>query len=419
MNKLYRRALAATGLINLLCGFAAAGAMETDPQTGHVVKHLSRDLCNEGRVFYFHQDPFSDNRTMFFKGHTNKKDGAGWRLYTVNLETGQGGQFWNTDTHSYETIGKKRQELFYFTPASDGIHGEIRAIQLRTKTERVVTAGLPFENLRGVNLTLNADETLLATAYAEHLGDYFDKYTRNERWAAFAKLGLTNHILTIRVDTGVVRDIYQTNAWLGHVQFSPTDPNLLEFCREISFIDDPVKDRMWLLRADGTGLGRPFPQRPDIDMVTHEFWSPSGKQLLFDTHPLHLSGKYYFGSVDVARWQAAKAEPARSAGAGIPVKPWERLWSIPTWSFHFNAAHSGELFCGDGSARDGVKGCWVWVYRPQADGTLMAEKIFNMEKHDYKRCEPNAHFDPSDKWVIFTYNGGGKDEVMAVSVDKP
>ena len=419
MKKLHLRALALVGLISFQCCLTAVGSMETDPQTGHAVKHLSKDLCTEGRVFYFHQDPFPDSRTMFFKGHDSGKADAGWRLYLVDLETGKGGQFWKSDTHSYEIIGKKRQELFYFTPSSDGVHGEIHAIQLRSKTERVVTAGLPFENLRGVNLTLNADETLLATAYAERLGEYFDKYTRNERWAAFAKLGLTNHILTIQVDTGAVRDIYHTNAWLGHIQFSPTDPNLLEFCRETSFIDDPVKDRMWLLRADGTGLGRPFPQRPGIDMVTHEFWSPSGKQLLFSLHPIPISGKSYFGSVDVARWQAAEAEPTRAAGAGIPVKPWEHLWTLPAWSIHFNASHSGELFCGDGSARDGATGHWVWLYRPQADGTLAAEKLFDMGKQDYQHCEPNVHFDPSDKWVIFTYNGGGKEEVLAVSVDKP
>ena len=419
MKIFHLRDLAFTGLINLLCGFAAAGAVETDPQTGHVVKHLSRELCSAGQVFYFHQDPFLDARTMFFKGSDSKQTGAGWRLYTVDLETGKGGQFWKTDTCYYELIGKKRQELFYFKPAVDGVHGEIHAIQLRTKTERVVTASLPFENLRGVNLTLNADETLLATAYAEHIGDYFDKYTRNERWAAFAKLGLINHILTINVDTGAVRDIYHTNAWLGHIQFSPTDPNLMEFCREISFIDDPVKDRMWLLRADGTGLGRPFPQRPDIDKVTHEYWSPSGKHLYFDIPPIRKPRKCYFGSVDVAQWQAVKAEPTRAAGEGIPVKPWEHLWSIPAWSFHFNASPSDKLFCGDGSPSDGAAGSWIWLYRPQADGTLVAEKIFNMAKHDYMRIEPNVHFDPSEKWVIFTYNGGGKNEVLAVSVDKP
>jgi oligogalacturonide lyase len=39
-------------------------------------------------------------------------------------------------------------------------------------------------------------------------------------------------------------------------------------------------------------------------------------------------------------------------------------------------------------------------------------------KHHYYKFEPNVHFSPDGKWVIFRANFEGKEEVYAVEVKK-
>ena len=370
-----------------------------DPATGHRVVNLSYGLRN-GSGFYFHQQPFIDASNMLFKANA----GRGQFLFQTTVPDGVPRQLSDRDTAYYEVIGQRRQEVFYFTKLGTN-RGGIYALNLHSRQHRLITDRLPFDDLYGVNLTLNADETLLATAYADGLGQHFNHYTRAQRWDAFARLALTNHILTIGVDDGVIRDIHTTNAWLGHVQFSPRDPHLIEFCRETSALTDPVKDRMWFIRADGTGLKRLFPQTPGRETVTHEFWDPQQPVVWFEltlrtNAPNH---RFFIAGVDVNTGDT-------------------RRYLIPdeTESIHYNINRDGSLFCGDGGFHSMVekeKGRpqWIWLFRREGD-QLKPERLFNMQKQDY-RLEPNVHFDPTGQWVIFTYNGDGNRQVLAVSVD--
>ena len=55
-----------------------------------------------------------------------------------------------------------------------------------------------------------------------------------------AKLKKT--IFTLDTKTGIVDTIYSENAWLNHLQFSPTDPTLLMFCHEGPWHEVPYMD---------------------------------------------------------------------------------------------------------------------------------------------------------------------------------
>ncbi len=213
---------------------------------------------------------------------------------------------------------------------------------------------------------------------------------------------MTNHLLTVSIDGGQIHDIYRTNAWLGHVQFASRDPHLIEFCREISAQADPVKDRMWVIRSDGSGLKRIFPQVPRQDIVTHEFWDPKKPRVWFDLRtPAPPDRRLYIASVDVRSGKNQRFQ--------IPEE---------SHSIHYNINADGSLFCGDGGYRFPDKKQWqsIWVFHRKGD-RLEPERIFDMQAHDYVRTEPNVHFDPSGQWVIFTYNGeGGRNQVYAVEV---
>ena len=62
-------------------------------------------------------------------------------------------------------------------------------------------------------------------------------------------------------------------------------------------------------------------------------------------------------------------------------------------------------------------GKWIYLFTPQKDGTLKAEKLVNMAKHDYS-LEPNVQFTPDGKWIVFRANFDGPAQVYAVEVAK-
>ncbi len=370
-----------------------------DPATGHRVVNLSHGLRN-GLGFYFHQQPFIDASNMLFKASA----GRGQFLFQTTVPDGAPIQLSDRDTAYYEVVGQRRQEVFYFS-RPDTNRGAIYAMNLHSRKHRLITDRLPFDNLYGVNLSINANETLLATAYADDLGKHFNQYTREQRWDAFARLALTNHILTIGIDNGVIRDIHTTNAWLGHVQFSPHDPNLIEFCRESSAATDPVKDRMWFIRADGTGLKRLYPQTLGREIVTHEFWDTQQPVVWFELtlRTNAFNQRFFIAGVDVKTGSVKR-------------------FLIPdeAQSIHYNISRDGSMFCGDGGfhsmvEKDKGRPQWIWLFRRDGD-RLKPERLFNMQKQDY-RLEPNVHFDPTGKWVIFTYNGDGNRQVLAVEIN--
>jgi oligogalacturonide lyase len=47
--------------------------------------------------------------------------------------------------------------------------------------------------------------------------------------------------------------------------------------------------------------------------------------------------------------------------------------------------------------------------------SLKTEKLVNMKNHNYN-LEPNVHFSPDNKWVIFRANFEGFDNVYAVEL---
>ena len=67
----------------------------------------------------------------------------------------------------------------------------------------------------------------------------------------------------------------------------------------------------------------------------------------------------------------------------------------------------------DLKAQDGM---WIYLFRPEGD-RLTSERLVNMKHHDYT-LEPNVHFSPDGKWVIFRANFEGESQVYAVEVER-
>ncbi|MBO9623581.1 MAG: PD40 domain-containing protein [Sphingomonas sp.] len=232
-----------------------------------------------------------------------------------------------------------------------------------------------------------------------------------QRWAARYPM----EIFTIDTRTGERRVIHKTNEWIGHTQFSPTDPMQIIFSHEGPW--DRV-DRMWAIRADGTGLRKLHQRTMNFEIFGHEWFSPDGRQVHYDLQTPR-GQVFWVASVDLETGRRVYRRVERDQ-----------------WSVHFNVSPDGTLFAGDGGDADMVAhapdGKWLVLLRPEtvpdADPAnyrdelittqlMVPERLVDLSAHDY-RLEPNLSFSPDGKWIFFVSNMHGKNHVYAVEVAK-
>lgn len=363
-----------------------------DEKTGHRVIRLSRREGNN-LSWYFHNYPFvldaGEGDKMVFRGQTAQ----GWQLFTVNLKTlalQQVTEFSGDDIKLSEVLGRKRREAFY--RQGDVVH----AVNVDDGTLRQV--GVLPEGFAGGLATINADESLIAGSYGEGKAPFMEK-PRSYWFTAIYEAHLLHHLFTIDVESGEVTDFYQENNWLNHLQFSPTDPKMLSYCHEGPW---HRLQRMWLMNIDDQIPHKIHPRTMDMEIAGHEFWNPDGKRIWFDLQ--RPKGENFFlASYDLES-----------------QKETQYSLSAVEWSVHFTISPDGKLFAGDGGGPNSVarpnNGQWIYLFRPEGD-RLQAERLCCLADHDYK-LEPNVHFSPDMKWVIFRSNIHGDAHVYAVEIEK-
>ncbi len=388
-----------------------------DPDTGHRIIRLSSE--NGSSSLYFHQNTYTkegdklifdtpsgigavDLRTLGSKPPKVEIIVPGGRALAVARQTRE--VYFvrnftlyaaNVDTHATREIVPGRpiavncDETFVVrTLSATDPSGKVTSPPPRTippQRERM------FSEKLKANIPLTQEEELAAKKE-----DRLSRRLANPRCQAFE---FTNVKTRQSVTNG-----YQY-AWLNHLQFSPTDPNLLLYCHEGTWHE---VERIWTIRTDGSEQQLRHKRQMDMEIAGHEFWSHDGKTIWFDLQTPR-SQQFWIAGVNI---ETGKETRYRL----------ERDW----WSIHYNVSWDGKLFAGDGGdsgrvafAKDGM---WLNLFRPNADGTLTRERLVNMRKHNYvtadEGVEPNVSITPDDKWVVFKSNMFGPLHVFAVEIER-
>ena len=393
-----------------------------DPDTGHRVIRLSDEPGSAS--LYFHQNPYTPDGKKLLITVPNG-------LATIDLQTRAIDRIVEGRVNVI-IAGRKTGSIYYVNA------GTVYATDPTTHQTREI-AKVPVAPAGGsisVN-TVNADESLLAGTITEGrvpndqpqqpanrnapnsrgqagADNYPGKESMMERRLA---AHLPMQLFTMNTKTGEVKVILRSTDWLNHLQFSPTDPNVLLFCHEGPW---HKVDRTWIIRADGTGLTKLHSRMMNMEIEGHEFWGADGKHIWYD---LQTPKSQVF-------WLAS-----------YELETGQRMWynlPIEEWSVHFNVSPDGKLFAGDGGGPDSVaaghNGQWIYLFRPHErkdwnspdlpdaakmikTGYFEAEKLVNLAKHDY-RLEPNVTFTPDMKWIVFRSNMFGPTHVFAVEIQK-
>lgn len=230
-----------------------------------------------------------------------------------------------------------------------------------------------------------------------------------ERWAARYPM----EIFTLDLRSGERHVIHKTDEWIGHTQFSPTDPQRIIFCHEGPW---HRVDRMWTMRTDGSDLRKLHQRTMNFEIFGHEWFGADGREVYYDLQTPR-GQVFWVASVDL------------DTGARI----WRRV-ERNDWSVHFNRSPDGTLFVGDGGDPDMVAhapdGKWLVLLRPEqvpdadpdsdradmiSTQVMRSTRLVNMVRHDY-RLEPNVTFTPDGRRVVFCSNMHGRNHVYAVHI---
>jgi oligogalacturonide lyase len=220
---------------------------------------------------------------------------------------------------------------------------------------------------------------------------------------------ITQALFVMNISTGKMNFILKGTDWLNHVQFSPTDPDLIMYCHEGPSL---AVDRIWTIRADGSHNQLMHKRAGPSGIATHEFWSHDGKTIWFDLQKTR-GEEFAVAGIDVATGKITDEYHLDKALA----------------SLHYNISADGKVFCGDGdNMAHGLKAsgighraedrAWIRFLRPNADGTLHSIRLAHLADNNYHLTEPNPRFSPDNKLVIFTSDMLGPNYVFAVEVAK-
>ncbi len=359
-----------------------------DKDTRHRVVRLSRKE-GQNASFYFHNKPFYGSKMVFYSTDQNGK-----QLYTVDLKTYAIEKLTNqTSPMIGEIIGQKTGNVYY------QVKDSVFSTNINTKETKLLYV-FPAD-YKGNITTINADETFFAGAKAsEEQKEILKKYPeKSEYFNRVYDAKLPNDLFSINIRAKELNKIHTENTWLGHVQFSPTNSRMLMFCHEGPW---HKVDRIWTIDVVSKEVKLMHKRTMDMEIAGHEFFGADGKTIWFDL-------------------QMPKGETFYLAGTNIETGAQKKYqMTRDEWSIHFNVTKDEKMFCGDGGnetqvakAKDGM---WIYLFKPQGD-KFMSEKLVNMKHHGYK-FEPNVHFSPDEKWVIFRANFEGKQESYAVEIAK-
>ena len=376
-----------------------------DKSTGHQIIRLTR-MEGSNYSFYFHNNPFIGNKMVFYNTSPQKQEeqaakveisnisAKGRQIYWVDLKTLKIEQLSNHKTAmSGEIVSAKTKEVFF------QVKDSVFSVNVDTKKETLVYV-FP-DDFKGSITAVNADGTLLGGAKSsDEEKELFKKYpNKSSYFNIIYEAKLPRTLFTINTKTKQLDKVHSDTAWLNHVQFSATDPNLLMFCHEGPW---HKVNRIWTIDVRTKKITQIHKRIMDMEIAGHEWSSADGKIIWYDLQQPR-STTFFIEGHNVKTGEKTKYELQRDE-----------------WSIHFNSTKDDKLFCGDGGdpgqvarAKDGM---WVYLFTPSGD-KFISEKLVNMKNHKYS-LEPNVHFSPDEKWVIFRANFEGETNVYAVEIKK-
>ncbi len=259
----------------------------TDPVSGVHITQLTDYYAHSNHAYFTESGWYDGNRRLLFTSDR----GDSTNLFSIDLASGEITQLTGLDRR-VNTFGRKvsvnpvRDEAYYY------VDDTLMAIDLGTLAERALHVR-PQGTFQGAT-NATADGRFVITYHVEdptirwrsEIGDDYSRwldYMQGRKGPVVADIRqriLDSHplstILKIATDGSGQEVAFQENHYMGHVNASPTLPNIMTFCHEGAWhlVDnriwglDLATGKVWAIRPTGKG-----------EAVGHEYWMADGEHL--------------------------------------------------------------------------------------------------------------------------------------------
>lgn len=244
-----------------------------DRVTGRPLTVLTSGAKSDAKLYPTHAQWAQDAQHIIFRSSDRAASGSG-QAFAVNELTGDITQLTDgegTGTGSLN-VARLSNKIYYMRRTGEGDDQVSRLIEVDLTPlltdaaagkmkpegyERVVGT-FPKGHREAGGFSIDADEK---TAYVG-----FDSKQAPRREPGSPVPQVPGGLRAMDIATGAVRTIITTPFRMGHVQASPFVPGEIMYCHETG---GDAPQRMWIVKADGTGNRKLYPEAP-WDWVTHE-----------------------------------------------------------------------------------------------------------------------------------------------------
>lgn len=376
---------------------------KVDPVTGARIILLSKEPSPAAGVIYFTQPCTTLDSRYTLVRYLDKSAGhTAGHMYRYDFQTGELKKLTERMTKNQWMVPKSGN-LYYTSADGADANQAIYVTNILTLQTRKV-ADMPAELRCTGGVTVNADESLVVATgdlAEEHKADAVLTTAPNQGPVfgdTFARHD-TNVLIAAEIATGKTSELQRIQTWLGHAQFSPTDPKLLMYCHEGPW--DKV-DRIWNLRMEKGAEPESILKRTEENEIAgHEFWSTDGATIWYDHLYRQHPDQHFLEGKNVATGAITR----------YPI-------TAPFGSIHYVQSWDGKFFVGDGGTnKEHPEEQAMFILVPE-NGKLRSIKLCSMEHNDYKAAEPNPHLTPDQRWVTFTASFSGTPQAYAVEMPK-